>query len=51
MYKLKITTNGQQTLYVVKDNEDKTIISSFNKDTFILKAKYYLTKKQLKEVK
>ena len=43
-YYILITFNNDITrLYQLKDNkEDKTIASSFNRDSFLLKAKQYV---------
>lgn len=49
-YYVKITFNNHTRYYVLKDKlEEKTIVSSFNRDSFLLKCRQYTKISNLKE--
>lgn len=49
-YYVKITFNNQIRYYVLKDKlEEKTIVSSYNRDSFLLKCRQYTKISNLKE--
>ena len=49
-YYVKITFNNQIRYYVLKDKlEEKTIVSSYNRDDFLLKCRQYTKISNLKE--
>lgn len=49
-YYVKITFNDRTRLYTLKDTkEDKTLVSSYNRDSFLLKCRQYTKISNLKE--